>query len=368
MKNIVIIGAGPRGLAMALRALQYKDYKVFLVDENPCSTWKAPNMIADMQMRSPITFDLTTFQEDLYDKYSLAKFLKHKEVSFTDSQQEVESNDIFCHRKEFVKYLNYIIYYLKKEGVIFCQHRCINVDDKYVTLSDSLTEIEYDYLVFALGSRVENEVKPGYLAQDRLLHIKDLFNNSWFKKDCSVIGSGQNAAEICYFLAAQKARVNWIRNKVPKVNQYPVPSWKEWGAASALGPYYRGKYIDKAQYMKRVKLWMPTITPYISEKLSTVNINYLEPSSTCDINMDCNFFIAAGRKQEVTLLPISIDIKRDTTDPLLPDIVESFKSTSHPNIYFTGLLAKKYDGPRQGSIISSGLTANTIMNSILNDA
>lgn len=362
MKHLVIVGSGPRGLAVALRALQYKDkFKVSIVDPDPMSTWKFPNMLPDMEMRSPITFDLVTFQRDL-QQYSLAKFLK-KDVE-AETQRDVESNTEFCRRKEFVNYLKSLIVLLKREGVRFIPRRTLGIGATFITTDTG--NIPYDYLVLAAGKATQKNKCPSYLKGKPLLTTQCLFDCSWFKKTINVIGSGQQSAEIVEYLSAQGARVFWVQKHTPKVHQYPVPSFKEWGIASALGSYYSKTALNKTKYLQDVKEWGPTITPYINNLLKQRKYTVIEnPGSTKDIDMEGQFILATGFTNEIGLLPTTFDIKKNRNNTLLPDIVNSFQSSSNPNIYFTGSLATHFDGPRQGSIISSGLTAHTILLSIL---
>lgn len=362
MKHLVIVGAGPRGLAVALRALQYKDkFKISIVDPNPMSTWKFPYMLPDMEMRSPITFDLVTFQRDL-QQYSLAKFLK-KEVK-AETQRDVEFNNEFCRRKEFVNYLKYVIALLKREGVSFVPRLTLGISATFITTDKG--EIPYDYLVLAAGKATQKTKCPKYLRGKSLLTTECLFDCSWFKKPVNIIGSGQQSAEIVEYLASQGAKVYWLQKHTPKVHQYPIPSFKEWGIASALGPYYSKTAINRSKYLQDVKAWGPTITPYISNLLKQRKYTVINnPGSTNDIDMEGQFFLATGYTNEIELLPTTFNIKKNRNNTLLPDIVNSFQSSSNPNIYFTGSLATHFDGPRQGSIISSGLTAHTILLSIL---
>jgi len=362
MKNLIIIGAGPRGLAMALQALKYKDkFNISIVDPNPMSTWKFPYMLPDMEMRSPITFDLVTFQRDM-KQYSLAKFLKEEVVA--ESQKEVEDNTLFCRRKEFVNYLKYIIVLLKQGGVSFVPRKTLGISDTFITTDKG--NLYYDYLVVAMGKSTQETKCPSYLRNKKLLSTSCLFNCGWSEKIVNVVGSGQQAAEVVDYLCGQRAEVNWLQKHTPKVHQYPVPSFKDWGITSALGPYYSKARINKADYIRRVKQWGPSITPYINNRLETRNYKITKDiTNTNSINMEGQFFLATGFNQEVKLLNTTFDIKKNRNNTNLPDIVNSFQSSSHPNIYFTGGLATHFDGPRQGSIISSGLTAHTILLSIL---
>ena len=361
MKHLVIVGAGPRGLAVALRALTYKDkFKISIVDPNPMSTWKFPNMLPEMEMRSPITFDLVTFQKDL-QQYSLARFLKKEVVA--ETQRDVEFNNEFCRRKEFVNYLKSIIVLLKREGVNFIPRRTLEISTTFITTDKG--DLHYDYLILAAGKATQNIKCPNYLKGKNLLTTDCLFDCSWFRKTVNVVGSGQQSAEVVEYLASQGARVFWLQKHTPKVHQYPIPSFREWGVASALGPFYSKTATNRSKYLQDVKAWGPSITPYINNLLKQRKYTVIKnPGSTNNIDMNGQFFLATGYKNEIGLLPTTFNIKKNRNNTCLPDIVNSFQSSSNPNIYFTGSLASHFDGPRQGSIISSGLTAHTILLSI----
>ena len=358
MKHIVIIGAGPRGLAVALRASLY-NYKVTIVDDAPMSTWTFPYMLPDMQMRSPITFDLVTYCPDLKD-YSLTSFLNYKVKA--DSQEEIEACTTYCRRQDFINYLTYIIKILKQRGVVFAKHNACTITKTEVQCGN--LSIPYDYLVVAAGRKVQEAKRPVYLNDAKLISIADLPERQWKSKGINVVGSGQQAAEIVNYLCEQKADVTWLQKHKPKVSQYPVPSYSEWGVRSALSNYYT-VCPNKLSYLTRVKAWAPSITPYIAERLKTCRYKVLDnPQSTKDINTDYEFILAAGSNNEVELLNFDFNIDKNLLNPKLPRLTNNFQSTNNPNIFFTGLLAVMCNGPRQGSIISSGDTAKTILDSI----
>lgn len=361
MKHIVIIGGGPRGLAVALRASMY-NYKVTVVDKAPMSTWTFPYMLPDMQMRSPITFDLVTYCPELQE-YSLAKFLNHKVKA--ECQKEIEACTTYCRRQDFINYLKYIVDLLKKRGVVFAKHNACRITTTHVECE--AIKLPYDYLVVAAGRKAHQPKCPCYLKNKKLITIADLPEQSWKGKGINVIGSGQQAAEIVEYLCSQQAKVVWIQKHKPKVSQYPAPSYTEWRERSALGTYYT-KALDKQGYLKRVKQWGPSITPHIANKLERCKYRVLyNPTSTSEINMDYEFILAAGSNNEVELLNFDFNIDKNYLNPKLPRLNTNFQSTSNPNIYFTGLLALLCGGPRQGSIISSGDTARTILETINHD-
>ena len=357
MKHLVIIGAGPRGLAVALRASRHKDLKVTVVDNSPISTWTFPNMLPDIQMRSPITFDLTTFYSELKD-YSLPSFLGHRIEAYT--QRQVEDSTVYCGRQDFVKYLKFIIAQLKKEGVCFAKHNVCTISTDKIMCDDGVA-INYDYLVMATGRKTQEAKLPIYLRNKVFTTMKTLHDEPWNNMAINVVGSGQQSAELVDFLCRQKAKVTWIQKHEPKVTQYPVPSMKEWGLRSALGDFYATrKYANKPRYLKEVKEWGPTITPFIANKLEGLKYEVLlNPSSTNDINLDSKFILATGFYQRIELLNLDFDIDINPIDGYLPKIEKDFASVSHPNIYFTGLFAVKAEDIMEPCLGPSYFNANS---------
>jgi pyruvate/2-oxoglutarate dehydrogenase complex dihydrolipoamide dehydrogenase (E3) component len=365
MKKIVIIGCGPRGLAMALRASLYKNYEVVIIDPNPLITWSFPYMMEDVLMRSPISFDLTTLCPDI-QKFSLANYLNYSYKY--NNQFEVEYCDIFCSRLEFINYLKYIFNLVKSSTSIkFIFDQALLIKDGNITCNT--INVNYDYLIISTGKNNHCIDCPSYLKNKPLITLQDLLLKRNKSKYLNVIGSGQQAAEIVEYAARQNLYVNWIQKHTPIIKQYPSPSIQDWGIKSALSSYYstlhRSDY--KNNYLKEVKEWGPSITPHIALKLEEVNYSILKPTTTEHLNKIADNILALGFKQEIKLLDVNFNLALDPQAFNFPQIQKDFQSSSHSNIYFTGLLALRFDGPRQGSIISAAQTANKIMQNILNN-
>lgn len=359
MRRIVILGGGPRGLAVALQASLLK-YDVTIVDERFLSTWSFPNMVSNLQMRSPISFDLTTLNSNLKD-YSLSQYLGHN-LNF-ESLEQVECNKIFCRRQDFLNYLKYIMSILKTNKVKFILDSVLLVNKNSVN-TKSNKHIEFDYLVIATGKNTQTQKCPAFLKAN-YLDTNSIYNTDWNSKKVYVVGDGQQSAEYVNYLNSQNANINWIMRKEPKVSQYPVPSFKEWGCQTSFGEFYINQTNNKQMYLQNVKQWGPSITPYIYEKIKDINFKKLiNPLDTKDIDTTANFILATGYEQNINLLKFSFDFKKDPLNSKLPYIKKDFQLYSQSNVYFTGLLSLHYDGPRQGSILSSANTAKTIMESI----
>ena len=374
MSKLTILGAGPRGLGVALRAIE-SGLSVDIIDPSPLNTWTYPNIIPHICMRSPISFDLVSFIDEL-NQFSLSSYLTGKGIIYT-SQKDIEiPNSTPLSREFFFNYLRYIwSYIISNPNVNYIPSIIKGINKDYIILDNDKKYIINGSLVIALGTSnknisIPNYIKP-YIYMDNLLTTKDILIGKENIKGMRVmvVGGGQNAAEHIDYLTPNN-QVIWVLNKEPKVDQYPVPTYKEWGPRTALGDYYSRLYKtdkDKAyRYLKEVREWGPSITPVIykaikEKKRFITKVNPLDISRYKGID---KVMLCTGIGTSIDELPFLINIERDKSNPDYPYIVNNFKSKE--GIYFTGELSRYYDGPRQGSLISIGLTSKIIVEDIIN--
>jgi lysine/ornithine N-monooxygenase len=357
---LIVIGIGPRGLGLILRAVK-EGVPIIGIDPNPLATWKPPNMIEDMYMRSPITFDLVTFQEDLKD-YSLANYVNQEPI--VGNQREIESNTTIVHRKTFISYLNDIWNDLKSR-INYIPEKVISIEPNRVTLSNN-DRID-GTIVSATGSNSRPNIpiwSRRYLTEGRTMEYKRFISKDIpLKSHIGVIGSGQNAAEVAYSLAYKGYRVTILMKHKPKIERYPLPTYKQWKVKSGLGDYFRKLSLeDRKKYLKDIKLWQPSITPYIEDKLTQIGVNRYQVNKVSDLERlsPIDYFIlCAGSKTDINNLPLAFNENVYPELPNQPYLSQGFISKN--DIYYTGSLAKGYDGPRQGSLISIGITSKEII-------
>lgn len=365
--KITVVGAGPRGLSVALYAL-HKQHKVTLIDPLPLHTWTSNYLIEDLEMRSPVTFDLVTFIEELQE-FSLFRYLGYA-LSFSNIQSTIEACDIKVTRKEFCDYLNWIYTYISKKAKIIKQ-TVVSVEGNNVKLSNGKL-VKGEAIVFCTGYKGK-ENNPSWLSKtnfsNKRIRLTNVLNspNDYINKKWLVIGSGQGAAEQVNYFSSLKGDVYWAVKKIPKVNQYPAPNYQLWGSKSALGDYYRRltNYKERLNYLAKVKQWQPSITPYISSKLQSANYKQIIVKDYSEVNnLEVDYVsLASGVTPNINSLPMLVP-----SNPYLanfPDITNHFK-INYPNTnwYISGILATAFDGPRQHSLISAGLTAKEIIEDI----
>ncbi len=368
--NIVIVGAGPRSLAIALDLVR-QGARPTIIDPAPIHTWQAPNIIPDIQMRSPVTFDLVTFRKELQN-FSLTSFLG-KDIPYTNSQREVEQCEIPVSRRQFCEYLQHTWEYVSA-GSNFIQEKVISIKESSVVTETQ--EIAADKVIIATGYTSTLEKMPTWIAEtvlrDKIIPLPALIENLPVNQKIAVVGSGQGAAEVVYLLASHLNTVYWCVNHETRVHQYPAPPYSEWKSLTALGPYYRTlkNSDDQINYLNKVKQWQPTITPYIAEKLKEVAGKFTQIFPTSSNNLEDIFkqldhiVILSGNIPDINLVPFDREIQTNPYIPNFPLLDKGFK-IPETNVYFTGLLATTYDGPRQASLISAGITAQEIIQDIL---
>jgi hypothetical protein len=369
MNGIGIVGSGPRALSIAIYA-QHLGKKVTLIDPQPLSAWKTPKILPDLEMRSPITFDLVTFLGEDFSAWRLDKFLGTP-YTYT-SQQEAEACPCFLNRKEFLSYLEHVLGRLVSRGASLITQGAIAVGRNWVRLADK-SLLEFDAVVIANGSNSIGKV-PTWISKtqhyEKLISTEEVVNKQPQDSLYVVVGSGQAAGEYVSYIA-QANRVFWLTNKDYRIDQYPSPTYKEWGPKSALGSYYREFHGDSSlqeQYLKGVKTWQPSITPSLHKELEerSDSITEIRVESVREVNQIMDdadqILICTGFKSSLKATPMLNAIQALPSDPNFPLLLSGFRSTS--GLYFTGQLALRYDGPRQASVISAGLTAKEILEDI----
>jgi thioredoxin reductase len=369
MFDLAVLGVGPRGLSVAKYAIE-RGLSVVMIDDQPLASWRAPNIIPDLEMRSPSTFDLFTYLPDMYE-YSLNEYMELN-LPYSASQYAVETQGSKVDRATFEGYLKHI-FQLTLQGAALIRERVNLIDGNKIRTT--FQTIEAKNIVVAFGG-CNLGTLPKWIAKTELkqkeVKLSFLLSESPTNKRICVIGSGQGAAEVTERFAHENT-VYWITKADPKVTNYPLPTWTEWGPKTGLGGFYRRiqDWPLRLKYLQDIKAWQPSITPYIHRRLQRVssNIVSLTGNNTSDFQEvldDIDYIIVmTGLDPDYKLIPTKDPIESYSFMPNFPKLSQGFRTTI-PNIHVTGVLAIPYDGPRQGSFISAGLTSKEIIDSILN--
>ena len=344
--TLVIIGGGPRGLACAIQSID-RFKQIYIIDNEPTSSWNSLSTVSNFELRSPISFDLVTYSSN-YRDYSLSNYLLEEDVIF-NNQREIEEDSRRLNRKDFFDYLTFVKDKLDKNNNInFIYTKALSIYNNYVEISSG--KVYFDYLILAQG--VEEKQTPANLLRYRQINTIDILNKEY--KSILVIGSGQGAYDTAAYLYNKGVNVGIYINKEPKIDQYPAPSYSIWKERSALGSYCSILPINsKKRYITNVKQWGPSITPNNEYLLNTIPI-YISTDNNIDdvIKRYNNIFIS-----KIGVKPLNmLNIKQE-------DITNNFR-VLNTNIFITGPLTTLYDGPRVNSIISSSSTAIKIIEEI----
>lgn len=339
---ILIVGGGPRGLAVALQChLAGLPFTVF--DRDPLSTWR---QYPEMLMRSPVTFDLVTFLDQ--EEFSFSHFLGV--AAEKNSQEAIERNQDRRRRREFHAYCSSVATRIGFfERVI--RERVTKIEREAVWTSRRFE----GRVVIAAGLEVHRRTVPLGLDHPSLSEKFRRRNGSVL-----VLGSGQSAFEAAIRHREADRRVGLFTKYLPRLEWYPVPSFEQWGLESSFSNHFRSlDFAGKREFLFRVREWQPTIMPPTWETA----VDALVDEAVFD-DWDCLEFFA-GSVPDVGLLPLNWSIQRSRLLPRLPNVGPGFQCD---DIHFTGTLATSFDGPRQNSFVSAGLTAKEIVDGILQQA
>lgn len=353
--KLIIVGAGPRGLAVAIQAIKMDSIEhVLIVDPSPYSSWDTKTQIIDFTMRSPITFDLVTGLDEEYQDWSLYDYLKDEESS------------TFCTRSQFGSYLRYVYGRLKRYKKVDYLDAAINQIDYQHNrvITHSLDVLGYDALVVAVGNDrpkyinwLDNSVYSHKVKDDRFL-----LENELTGKQALVVGSGQGAAELAVYLREKKNKVTWLLKKEPAVNQYPVPNYDDWKYKTTFSDYYYNLPLtEKFEYLKKIGEFTPTITPDIANRVKGIK-KIITNKVDLDLDQFDYIFNKAGYENNYknTILK---EFPEDSYFSKKLALNKQFRVPSQP-IYVTGALATHVGGPNQNSIYSAAFTAQIILEDI----
>jgi hypothetical protein len=360
-RKALIIGAGPRGIAVAIEA-KHRGYDCVLIDRDPMGSWDyaAPNMV----MRSPLSFDLVYPGAATWDTSSLIRYIQPSSVEPLWGeclQRGLEYMPERCTRDVFIAYARHC---LQELDVPIIRDRVLKVSKTGVhTMGGGY--IESDLVVVASGLSPITEV-PAWVepVSHKLITAREVIERVPIGT-YAVVGNGQSGAEYCELLARQGNKVYWLVNGVPKVTQYPAPTYIDWGMRSALSGYYRTipTQVMKQEYLMQIKAWQPSITPHISTLMQQhgTAITVLDGPGTRE---GYSSWESLRRKVTGVLLctgnkPSLVGYAEEPNKLLGRLVLDRFMATN--GVYHTGLHAIGYDGPRQASFISAGITAKEII-------
>lgn len=342
--TLVIVGGGPRGLACAIQALN-KFRSIYIIDEHPTDSWNTISTVANFELRSPVSFDLVTY--DSNKEYSLSKYLFDEDTVITN-QKDIEEDNRRLNRLEFFNYICWVKDKLQASNVQFIYTKLLNIHDKHIITTSG--KIDFNYLILAQGTQ-EKDLPSNLYKYKRLTNL-DILNKEY--ESILVIGGGQGAFDIASYLHNKNINVGLYIKKVPKINQYPAPSYSIWKERSALSDYCSCLLSKDARlrYIKSVKAWGPSITPNNEYLLNTIPIH---------INKNINDVMYKYNNTFISRIGVN-PINTLNINPLT-DINNNFK-INNTNIYVTGPLTTVIDGPRTNSILSSSSTAIKIIGDI----
>jgi cation diffusion facilitator CzcD-associated flavoprotein CzcO len=363
MRKVLIVGAGPRGIAIAIEG-KHRGYECVLVDSSyPMSSWDdaAPNLV----MRSPLSFDLVYPNAPTWDQYSLIGYVHPGSsepqwgVDADTVQRGMEYMEERCSRDTFIQYGKYC---LEQLDIPVIRDRVRMVGSTWVRTTNDY--MEADLVVVAVGLSPITTI-PEWIApvSQKLVTPREVIEGLP-QGAYAVVGNGQSGAEYCDYLARMGHKVYWVVSGIPRVTQYPAPSYADWGMRSALSNYYRIIPTSpmKEDYLRQIKAWQPSITPHIHSLMQKHGdaITTLQGPGTREGQSSWEVL-----QRKVTGVLLCTGNKPAIVDYGEPPhraggrlVLNNFMASN--GVYHTGLLAIGYDGPRQASVISAGNTAKEI--------
>jgi len=376
--DLLIIGAGPYGLAMAAYAQQQKiDY---LITGKPMEFWKS-NMPGGLLLRSPWDWQIDPFGLHTIENYAKRKGLNKDQV-------EPISREFFLGYAEW-----------------FQKGKCIEVlpsfvermdrsNNRFEALLDSKDTVVSKLVLVAPGFRYFKHMPEEFdeiFPSEQLSHSSDLVSFQSFKgRRVLIIGGRQSALEWAALINEQGAAAVHVshRHETPKFEQSDWSWVKKLVETTVASPgWYRRLSVQEKEDIN-CRFWAEgrlKLEPWLGPRINNDTVK-LWPGSrviACSklgndelevkldvgkvLNVD-HVILATGYKVDLSQIPYLCKgniLKEISTKNGYPVLDESFQSNI-PGLFFTSLPATQDFGPFFGFVIGSPAAAIIIGSSVEN--
>lgn len=408
---VTIVGAGPRGLSLALSLLcegerGLRDVQV-LERHAAAAAWTAPAMPEAMRLRSPALHDLVAWH-DPWRTWTFAHF-REAVLGGPPVRPASVASLYNVSRREYHAYLQDVA---SRLGCVVAGAELLRIErprrgggaggslaapglDLLVRCAGAPRRLHSRGVVLATGlvgygggefRRLPREFTLGLEEGVHFSHtygftIEPLAN----AESVAVLGGGQSAAEAVARLLAETRIpvVHWLARRPPRAHLYPVPQFwfnnRQCERFAGLPPEARRRTLGDAL------AWGPTISPFLHRELLQTPQPRLRTSFGAEISRGrpCgrrlrltlgdgrallleHLVLATGYAFDARRLPflrpLAGDLLFDGPYPVLDDY---FRVVTRPDtpplpLFFTGAAAVLRDGPRQLFVNSSGVTSKRI--------
>jgi thioredoxin reductase (NADPH) len=317
MKEIIIIGAGPAGISMAVEAINagISTEKILILEKAEEHSFTIKKYYPDNKL---VTANFKGFTAACTGVMCLADSSKHETISYLD--KSIEDHNLNVHYSETV----YKIHQEKTE-------------QKFVIYTDKNT-YEAKVVVIAvgiLGKPNKPEYKIPLSLNERTLF--DVTSKEIKNSKVLVVGGGDSASEYCQFLSQLDNDVT-ISYRKPQFNRMNTINLES---------------IDTLSAQNKIKLKLNSNITSMEDDNGKPKVIFLENESE---TFDFVVYALGGSTPENFLRLIGIEF--DGPDPILKEGYE----TTIPGLFLTGDLSA---GKKGGSIIWAFNSANAAMKKIL---
>lgn len=316
MKDIIIIGAGPAGISMAVEAITagISTDKILILEKSEEHSFTIKKYYPDNKL---VTANFKGFAAACTGVMCLADSSKHETISYLD--KSIEDHKLNVHYSETV----YKIHQEKSE-------------QKFVIYTDKNT-YEAKVVVIAvgiLGKPNKPEYKVPATLNEKVLY--DVTSKEIKNSKVLVVGGGDSASEYCQYLhqVGNEVAISYRKDSFSRMNEINLES------------------LTTLANQNEIKLKLNSNISAIEVESGNPKVIFAE----CDAEVFDFVVYALGGSTPENFLKL-IGIEFDGPDPILKEGYE----TTIPGLFLTGDLSA---GKKGGSIIWAFNSANTAMKKI----